>query len=236
MPADLAGGGGGGDGGGGTEGGIRVRLTARLVWSGAALALATGGSLAALFGAPAVLASTRDEPLRTPFWFVHVAFQGVTLALTAAALFVHPGAVAVPAVAALACLVPLQFVFEAAGARELLRGALGRSEPRDAAGREARARWLLAAGAVEQNLGQLAQASQYHAAAFSLARALGDEHLAATAAANEGIVVRKNRGKTLMSNLFSDAPLLEGDEGEVSGSTNPEGEAPLGEEVPAWAT
>ena len=55
-------------------------------------------------------------------------------------------------------------------------------------------------------------------------------------AANEGIVVRKNRGKTLMSNLVSDAPLLEGDEGEVSGSTNPEGEAPLGEEVPAWAT
>jgi hypothetical protein len=87
-------------------------------WAWAALCLAATGTLISLGGAQAVLASNRDKPLRTPFWFAHVPYQGVTLALTGVAL-VRPGLAAVPAVAALACLTVLQLAFEAAGTRAL---------------------------------------------------------------------------------------------------------------------
>jgi hypothetical protein len=88
-------------------------------WRWAALAVAAVGSLAALGGQAAVTAATRDDPLRTPFWFAHVAFQGVALGLAGAAL-ARPASAAVPAVAFLACLVVLQFAFEAAGTLALL--------------------------------------------------------------------------------------------------------------------
>ena len=88
-------------------------------WAWAALGLAGAGTLVSLAGAPAVLASNRDKPLRTPFWFAHAPFQGAALGLAALAL-VRPGLAAVPAVAAMACLTILQFAFEAAGTAALL--------------------------------------------------------------------------------------------------------------------
>lgn len=91
---------------------------ARGAWRWAALALAAGGTLVSLAGQSAVTAATRDEPLRTPFWFAHVAWQSVSLGLSALAL-ARPGA-AVPATAFLACLVILQFAFEGAGTLMLL--------------------------------------------------------------------------------------------------------------------
>ncbi|MBX3251765.1 MAG: sigma-54-dependent Fis family transcriptional regulator, partial [Myxococcales bacterium] len=55
-------------------------------------------------------------------------------------------------------------------------------------GAEARARVLLALGAAEAALAALDRAARAHHEALTLASAIGDEHLAATAAANEGIV------------------------------------------------
>ncbi|MCB9620599.1 MAG: hypothetical protein H6724_14260, partial [Sandaracinus sp.] len=73
-------------------------------------------------------------------------------------------------------------------ARVVVDEVLGRSEPRAAEGRETRARVAIAAGALEQSRGELVRAAEHHASAFVSARAVGDVHLAATAAANEGIV------------------------------------------------
>jgi transcriptional regulator with GAF, ATPase, and Fis domain len=70
----------------------------------------------------------------------------------------------------------------------IVSSALARSEPRTADAREARARCLIAAGSIAQAKGALDEARVRHAEAFRIARAIGDVHLAATAAANEGIV------------------------------------------------
>lgn len=69
-----------------------------------------------------------------------------------------------------------------------LSSVLSRSEPRGADAREERARCLLASGAILHAKGSFGEARIQHAEAFVLARAIGDVHLAATAAANEGIV------------------------------------------------